>query len=205
MAEAYDHEWRNFFTHDLPIPECFNAVCLKAHAWDAALLWILEEDVLPSRGGFARMFNAIKAGADVAVIDYPMPTLDGTRITWGVVRDGVGRMSWCRTGCILFKRECLDALPRPWFTLRGRLFKDGALQWQAQWQADEASESAYGADVEFTHSLIQLGFKIQEIDISCKHLRVIERGQSGVNSGSHHVEAIPEPEKMGLIPPRRKR
>jgi hypothetical protein len=201
MAEAHDHEWRNFYTHDLPIPECFNVVCEAAFDWGADLLWILEEDVQPIGGGFAGMFNALMSGAGVAVIDYPMPTLDGTRITWGVVRDGAGRMSWCRTGCILFKRECLDALPRPWFTLRGRLFKDGALQWQA----DEASASEYGADVEFTHSLIQLGFQIQEIDIPCKHLRVIERGQSGVNSGSHHVEAIPEPEKMGLFPPRRKR
>jgi hypothetical protein len=174
-------------------------VCQRAYAWGADLIWILEEDVQPRQYGFADMLNPIILGhADVTVIDYPMATLDGTRITWGVVRDGAGNIGWTRTGCILFKRECLDALPKPWFTLRGRLFKDGALQWQA----DAESASAYGVDVEFTHSLIQLGFKICEIDVPCKHLRVIEAGQSGVNSGCHHIEAIPEPDKEPNVPPR---
>lgn len=196
-AEAHGNVWRSFFTHDLPIPDCFNRVCRNAYDWGADLFWILEEDIQLSYA-IADLMGAIADGADVAVMDYPMDVPGEDKITWGVVRDGAGRIAWCRTGCILFRRKCLDAMPEPWFTLRGRIVKPGIVEWQSE------ETSGYGADVGFTSQLIQLGFKIHEVDIPCRHLRVVEMGQSGVNSGCHRIEALPGPERKPHTPPRRK-
>jgi len=198
-AELHGHRWRNFWTHDLPIPACFNNVVMRAYNWGADLVWILEEDVVlksPSIA-FPAMMATLADGADVAVIDYVMDAPSTGALTWGTIRDGAGRISWTRTGCILIKQQCLDRLPRPWFTLHGRLFDSaGALVWQG------GAPSQYGVDVEFTHALIQLGFTFQEVEAQCDHLRVIERGAYGTNDGSHKIEALPVVPKSPNVPPR---
>ena len=48
-AELHGHTWRNFWTHNLPIPNCFNNVVMRAYNWGADLIWILEE-ALGARG-----------------------------------------------------------------------------------------------------------------------------------------------------------
>jgi len=199
-AELHGHRWRNFWTHDLPIPDCFNQVVGQAYAWGADLIWILEEDVVLRSPGvaFPAMVSTIANGADVAVIDYVMPAPGRDDISWGTQRDGTGHIAWARTGCILFKRECLDKLPRPWFTLYGRLLRsDGTLTWQS----DVAS--LYGVDVEFTYCLVQLGLTFHEVEAQCDHLRIIERGQSGTNDGRHRIEPVPTVPKLPNVPPRR--
>lgn len=200
MAVWAGHQWRNLWTHDLPIPNCFNNVVMRAYNWGAGLIWILEEDVVLQSPAiaFGGMLAAIENGADVAVIDYMMDAPGNGRISWGIVRDGAGRIGWTRTGCILLRRACLEALPRPWFTLYGRLLKDGALTWQSD------VPGTYGADVDFTHSLIQLGFKFQEIQAQCDHLRIVEWGQPGTNNGRHRIEALPTVPKLPNVPPRRR-
>jgi len=197
-AQEQGHEWYDFYSHDRPIPDCFNSVCQRAHYWGADLFWILEEDVCPETSAFPDMVGAITLrGADVAVVDYTMDAPGDGAISWGIVRDGAGRIAWARTGCILFKRECLDALLPPCFTLTGRIVGPGSITWQSE------PNSTYGADVGFTHCLVQLGFEFIEIDAKCDHLRVVERGQSGTNEGWHKIEPLPTPPKPPDTPPRR--
>ena len=198
-AEANRYQWRSFWSHNLPIPDCFNDVCTRAYDWGADLIWILEEDVQPEPDAFPAMVEQLTFGADVAVVDYTMETCYSGEVTWGVMRDGAGRIAWVRTGCILLKRECLEALPQPWFTLYGRLFRGGRTVWRGVGPC-----STYGADVLFTHNLVQLGFAIVEVEAQCNHLRVVERGQAGVNEGWHKIEPIPLAPKPPLTPPRRK-
>ncbi|MCK5641559.1 MAG: hypothetical protein KAJ19_12220 [Gammaproteobacteria bacterium] len=197
-AVRQGHHWRSFYSHDLGIPDCFNYVCHDARAWGADLIWMLEEDVCPVPVAFPLMVGAITSrSADVAVVDYVMDAPDDGQISWGITRDGAGRIAWARTGCILFKRECLDALLQPWFTLTGRMVRPGSLTWES------GPNSSYGADVGFTHCLVQLGFEFVEIEAKCDHLRVVERGQSGVNQGWHEIEPLPTPPKPPDTPPRR--
>lgn len=198
-AEHKGHEWANYWTHDLPIPDCFNVITQRAHAWGADLIWILEEDIaleFPTLVLHA-MLSAIENGADVAVVDYVMDAPGDGQISWGITRDGAGRIAWARTGCILFKRECLDALIQPWFTLTGRMVGPGSLTWESE------PNSTYGADVGFTYCLVQLGFEFVEIDAKCDHLRVVQQGQSGTNEGWHKIEPLPTPPKKPDTPPRR--
>ena len=179
--------WRWFLSHDLPIPDCFNDTVGRAYEWGADLIWIVEDDVLPPPGTLAAMLSAIVQGADIAVSDYLMERLgsvDGS-VDYGVCRDGAGHVTWCRTGCILFKRECLDVMPSPWFTLHNRLVKPGVVTW------DEGEERGYGADIPFTLALYQLGFTFAVIDITCDHLRVVEWGNArGSNHGYHRIEPL---------------
>jgi hypothetical protein len=198
-AESHGHTWRNVWTNDLPIPACFNRSVGTAYNLGADLVWILEEDVVPEPGAFGWMVEAIEAGADVSVVDYVMKAPGRTTISWGVQRDGAGAIAWARTGCILFKRECLDRLPYPWFTLYGRILRrDGTIDWQSD------VSSLYGVDVEFTYALVQLGFEFHEVKAHCDHLKIVEWGQSGQNDGRHTIAPVPTVPKLPNRPPRRR-
>lgn len=196
-AEARGHEFRSFFTHDLPIPDCFNDICERAMDAGADLIWILEEDVVPDLGAFDQMLDAIANGADIALIDYTVDAPESCCFERGIARDGTKRISWGPTGCILIKRMCFDRLPRPWFTRRGRVLRPSG---EITWQSD--TPTVYGVDVEFTHALRQMGFNLQEVEAKCDHLRIIERGQSWTNDGRHRIEPLPETQKRSHVPPK---
>jgi hypothetical protein len=194
IARAKVADWQWFISHDKPIPDCFNDTVGRAYAWGAALIWIVEEDIQPPAHTLARMIQAIEiGGADIAAADYlfdnPLMESDNSL---GVCKDGAGRVTWCRTGCYLFKRECLDDLPRPWFTLRNRLIKPGIVTW------DGGTPEMYGCDIPFTMDMFQLGMRTEVIDIMCDHLQVIEMGQKGSNHGYHIIEPIRETRKAQL-------
>jgi len=202
----HPRRWKWFLTHDLPIPDCFEDAVGRAYESAAPYIWIVEEDVQPAPDALLQMLAALGQGADVAVIDYVMdaPSTrsagapgDG-QLSWGVERDGAGRIAWTRTGCILLRRACLDALPRPWFTRFGRLLEPGG---EIAWQS--GTPTGYGVDVEFTHCLIQLGFVFQEVRARCDHLRVVKWGQPGSNDGWHRIEALPGVPRRPNVPPRR--
>ena len=200
-AELHGHTWRNFWTHNLPIPNCFNNVVMRAYNWGADLIWLLEEDVaLQSPGvAFPGMMAAIANGADIALVDYTVGLPGTDRLARGIARDGTGRISWGPTGCILLRRECFDRLPRPWFTTRGRVLRESG---EITWQSD--TPTPYGVDIEFTHALKQLGLTFHEVDAQCDHLKVIERGQSDVNDGRHRIEPLPTMPKRSIVPPTRR-
>ncbi len=193
------YEWVNFWEHDLPIPDCFNTVCGNAYNWGADLIWLLEEDIaLKSPDvAFPAMMAAIEDGADVAIIDYTVGAPVTGKLGRGIARDGVNRISWGPTGCILIKRAVFERLPRPWFTTRGRVLRPSG---EITWQSD--TPMVYGVDVEFTHALRQMGFNIQEVEARCDHLRVIEQGQLGINDGRHRIEPLPATQKRPIVPPR---
>lgn len=182
-----------FISHDKPIPDCFNDVVQRAVEWEADLIWIVEEDVVPPPEALRELVAAIDAGADIATADYLFdnPLMEGDNAL-GVCKDGAGRVTWCRIGCYLFKRECLDDLPRPWFTLKNRLIKPGRVTW------DNATPQPYGCDIPFTLDMFQLGMRTEVIDITCDHLQVIEMGNKGTNHGCHIIEPIRETRRASL-------
>ena len=197
-AELHGHQWRNFWTHDLPIPDCFNEVVGMAYNWGADLVWILEEDVVLRSPGvtFPAMVSTIANGADVAIVDYTVGSL-ANGFSRGIARDGANRIGWAPTGCILIKRVCFDRLPRPWFTTRGRALRESG---EVTWQSD--TPIAYGVDVEFTHALRQMGFNLQEVKARCDHLRVVATGQLETNDGRHRIEPLPVTHERSIVPPR---
>lgn len=193
------YPFERFYTHDLPIPDCFNMVTQKGYDAGADVIWLLEEDVVPWPETFIRMIEAIERGADIAVTDYPMRSKPvDTGYTYpGLVQDGAGRVTWCRTGCIMFKRHCLDAIPRPWFTTEtSRLIRPGEITWSSP------HRTIYGCDIAFTNAFYQLGYKFAVIEPYLVHLEVIERGAQGTNCGAHRIRCIegPNAEYINQVP-----
>jgi len=190
------------FTHDLPIPDCFNELVERALATCASAIWLVEEDMQPGPGTLVKMVDALYTPADIAVVDYPvgLPKNISGKTYPTVTRDGAGRVTWCGTGCILIQRHVFDSVPRPWFTLQNRLVKPGVVTWQG------GEPSKYGSDIAFTFACHQLGFKFAVVDAQVNHLRVVERGQSGKNCGFHIIEPLPPPivEHRERLDPRRK-
>jgi len=182
----YQGDWHDLYTHDLPIPDCFNVVCERAYAWNADLIWILEEDIEPATPvpTFGRMVQAIHDGADYATTTFPIGVLDAPRNASPLNFDGSGRMVWCATGCILLTRRCFELMPRPWFTLRNRLVKPHRVTW------DEGLPSKYGCDIGFTFALYQLGLEGVVIQDEIRHLRVRQAGDREINDGYHVIEPL---------------
>jgi len=185
LAQNDGHAWRTFWSHDLPIPDCFNDVVGRAWDWGADVFWLLEEDVAPASPAstFAAMWAQLETGADYVTTSYPIGTLEGGGAS-PLNYDGAGRMVWCATGCILLRRVCFELMPRPWFTLRNRLVKPRQVTW------DEGSESPYGADIGFTFALYQLGLRAAVVWDEVHHLKVREFGQAQINDGYHIIEPL---------------
>lgn len=195
------HYFDRYFTHNLPIPDCFNEVVAQAYGDGCALIWIVEEDVVPLRGAFIQMLRALEAGADIAVVDYPMRSKGRAecRKTFpGITQDGVGRVTWCRTGCILFERRVFDLLPRPWFSVYSRFVRENEITWQSP------NAAPYGCDTNFTNACFQLGFKFAIIEPDAQHLELIEYGNHRAdNNGCHLIEPLPEPTDLYIYENRR--
>jgi len=186
LAEADGHRWCNFWSHDLPIPDCFNDVCERAWNWGAEMFWLLEEDVAPANPimTFAAMMMHLQDGADYATTTYPIgPSLD-TGGASPLNFDGAGRLIWSATGCILLARRCFELMPRPWFALRNRLVKPGVVTW------DGGEASPYGCDIGFTFALHQLGLKPAVVWDEVHHFRLREPGNHEHNDGYHRIEPL---------------
>lgn len=179
------YEWRSFWSHDLPIPRCFEDVVGRAWDWGADLFWLLEEDVAPAHPAltFAAMMLELECGADYVTTTYPIGTLDGGGAS-PLNFDGAGRMVWCATGCLLLTRRCFELMPRPWFTLRNRLVKPHVVTW------DEGADSPYGADIGFTFALYQLELEAAVVWDDMHHLKIREFGQPQINDGYHIIEPL---------------
>ena len=185
LAERDAHQWRNFWSHDLPIPDCFNDVTQRAWEWGADAVWLLEEDVAPASPAltFAAMMAQLQDGADYVTTSYPIGTLEGGGAS-PLNYDGAARLVWSATGCILLRRRCFELVPRPWFCLRNRLVKPGVVTW------DEGEDSPYGCDIGFTFALYQLGLKAAVVWDEVHHYRVRQSGNHEHNDGYHHIEPV---------------
>lgn len=189
--------WRWFFSHDLPIPDCFEHTMRRAYASGADLIWMVEEDMAPDRWALPKMMDAIASGADLAVVDYPvgMPEDTSGKTYHTVAYDGTGKkVAWCGTGCLLLRASILSRLPVPWFSLHNRLVRSsGEVTWDGAIHGGEPS--GYGCDIAFTLMLYQMGFVFAVVEAECDHLKVLKNGGRGKNQGFHIVRALPAPKE----------
>lgn len=191
-AETLGMEFRRYYTHDRPIPDCFNEVVDQAYRAGCDPIWIVEEDVVPLPGAFTQSFLAVRSGADIAVVDFPMRSKGNAELVEktfpGVMQDGAGRVTWCRTGCILLKRCVFDLLPRPWFSTCSRFVSENEIIWQSP------NPTVYGCDTNFTNGCFQLGFQFAIIKPDAQHLELVEYGNHDLNNkGYHIIEPLPGP------------
>lgn len=172
-----------FFSHGLPIPECFEKPTVEAlKDPDISHLWFVEDDMkLPS--------DTLKTMLDeqlaVVTADYPV-----NRTGRGsVFKDAGGEVLISGTGCLLVKREVLDEMKPPYFRTDIRwsiknVGKSIKITGSKTGQID-----GYGLhDVNFSMNLHRMGIPIHCIKQKLGQRKLIALGKAGTNDGAHDIE-----------------
>ena len=104
--EGYDYEI--FFSHQKPIPDCFNEPLERALKSKATHFWIVEDDMILPKNTLKRL---LEANVPAIACDYPL-TKEGQP---AIFQDPDGNAVYSSTGCILLTRAFLKTYKRPIF------------------------------------------------------------------------------------------
>ena len=176
------YEFEIFFSHDLPIPDCFNVPMSKALKTNATHIFFLEEDMLLPDDTIAKM---VFMDCDVVSVDYA----DRRTGLPFMKKDHLGNVVYTGVGCMLVKREVFENLRPPYF--RESLFEqqnDGTLLERPI----SRPRASYGTqDVYFCNSLTKAGFTIDILEeANIGHLQIEEWGADKTNKGSHKISVV---------------
>ncbi len=168
---------RCYFSHNLPIPDCLNALVEQALADpNVNYLWFIEDDTIPPDRALDALFAL---DAPVAAIDYGFNGGSNT-----VVRsEKTGEILFTGFGCTLVKREVFGKLEKPYFRA-DKAYNISALAWQPV-----DPYKVYGHhDIEFFSKVRHAGFTIKQVDsMECRHLQLLQLGQKEINNGCHTI------------------
>lgn len=175
-VRSLDCEWDIFFSHCVPIPECFNNPTDEALAGQYTHLWFVEEDMILPQGILKEL---LAVGTPVVTADYPVN--GGMCITY----NDKGDVMYAGTGCLLVKREVFDRLERPIWDTTHKYGPDSRL---LGIRAGYELEDIYGQhDIHFYMTIRGLGIPIGVAKSLCGQRRVVEYGQRETNDGFHVI------------------
>lgn len=168
--EHLDAPYRIFFTHDLPIPDCFNKPLKQALDDDKFTHFVIvEEDILVPPDAFTKL---LKSEALIATYDYALDSGTCVQIMDDIVL--------CGTGLISFTREALEQL----YPFR---VDQEYLLYPFRPNLNLTTHEVYGKhDIDFCYRAHQLGIPIDVVG-KTGHYRVIELGRTNKNEGYHRV------------------
>lgn len=168
VIEAVDNQSEmikhRFYSHNDPLPDCFNKLVVKFLETASKYAWFVEEDVVVPKDALQRL---LKASADIVAINYllraaPVPSQCLYQ----------GKLLWVSLGCTLVKRKVFEVLPFPWF--RTDLAVTSTHTGSAgNWCLGLMPvKSQYGGhDAFFCYYAIQAGFRMAVVeDRMCDHL-----------------------------------
>ena len=173
-----------FFTHDLPIPSAQNDLIKRALASECDYLWMVEEDMLIPQTALFAMYSQIAGGEyGVAALDYPLGKDTGES---GILIKN-GEVWWCAFGCMLVADWVFNKLEYPWIRndKTWRIINHQTYELEEQ----DIPNKYGGQDIQFGMTLKKLGIKIGIVpNLTAGHIKIIEKGKTGVNSGCHQVK-----------------
>jgi len=168
--ELMDTDSKVFYTHDKPIPDCFNILSEKFLDSGADFAWFVEEDVVPPEGALKSLLALLESGKSISFINYPLIKFNNA-ICYKFFQDEV---VWTGMGCTLVKREVFEKLERPWFKDKHSLvaIMSGSAQRDYRLELRENKDIIYGGqDVYFCSKAFFKGFRIGIVeDLECEHL-----------------------------------
>lgn len=199
-------------TSDVPLPDSRNLLietALTVPGWSYLLM--LDDDIVIPEGGLKAMLDLLSNGEGnkAAAIDYPHHLNDGSHLGVAVYerwKEGEPvkgkKLAWAGLGCVLIRREALEALRSPYFqnsAYRYARGEDGSLRMDGG--SRNALTASSGEDVYFWFQLRRLGYKVAMVpDMVCGHCRIekfVYRLAGGRYSSTHTVaknDTIDRPE-----------
>jgi hypothetical protein len=168
-----------YFTHDLPIPACFNQPLQRALDDKHEYIAIVEEDMVIPADAIGKLGGAIMAGNDIAYYDY---RLDNGLMASARIAD----VDISGTGAIMFKASALRRL----IPLRSGQEYD-AKTFEPLTKLSEAEGlKRYGQhDIDLFKRAKDLGLKTKCVG-SARHLKVRDYNTEAINDGCHTIEAL---------------
>jgi len=166
-----------FFSHGLPIPECFNRPLEEALEGSYSHYWFVEDDMIIPKNTLKKLL-AEKVPA--VACDYPL-SREGKP---SIYRDPDGNAIYGGTGCLLVTRSFLKGYKPPVF--RTDIAWDVHHGQTLEMTPRRINGNAYGLhDITFS-LLAPKPIKVSKIKCGQRKLRAL--GQPGTNLGMHDIE-----------------
>lgn len=184
LRELEPFDYKIYFAHGLPIPDCFN-VPLERALKDKTNTHILfcEDDMMLPKGILKRM---VDANFPAMALDYPFKE-DGEAT---ILHDPEGFAIYSGTGFLLLWRELLDKMPKP--ILRTDLAWDLRIQKHVlyMWPRDVSSVKTYGLhDINLGLTLYTNGFPIVPAAPAGQR-KLLALGVPNSNEGAHLIKEL---------------
>lgn len=189
--EGYDYDI--FFSHGLPIPDCFNKPLERALKGSYTHFWFVEDDMILPKNTLKRLL-AKKTPA--IMCDYPM-NKEGSP---AIFRDPEGNVIYGGTGCLLVTREFIESYSKPVFhSDQAWDIKIGEV---VNVKPHPVKGNLYGLhDVNFSLEAYKRGTPIKVSPVVCGHRKLRQLGAQATNIGMHDIESWTElkPNKMSKM------
>lgn len=178
---------RVYMSHNRPIPCGINELVDEAlQDPNTSHLLFIEEDTVPPAHALNKLIQTI---ADISFIDYGV-----NGWSCSARHHDTGNILWCGLGCTLVKRHVFKELDKPYFRT-DKKFRLNTCEW-----VDAVGTNIYGGqDIWFFLHAREKGFKIEQIEGECKHLKLDSLGQVEINKGIHTISQKPPIEKLQII------
>ncbi len=176
-----DYDWKIYWSHSRKVPDCLNvptneALRLKKNMF----FWFVDDDMIITKGTLKHL---LQQDRHAIMCDYP------ASITMGaILYDPDGRAFFGGNGCLLVKREVLEAIKHPvWRSDVG---------WRIQLLNDHVSfeansqnpDKVYGQhDVHFGLRLYSQGKAIYVSKMTCGQRKLKVAGDYSSNKGAHEI------------------
>lgn len=184
LNELKPFNYKIFFSHNRPIPDCFN-IPLEQALDDPSFTHVLfaEDDMMLPKGVLKKM---VELNTPATALDYPFKN-DGEAT---ILHDPKGYALYSGTGFLLVWRELLDKMPKPIF--RTDLAWDVRIEKGTlyMWPRDVSNIKTYGLhDINFGLTLWTNGYPIVPAAPAGQR-KLVALGQKGTNHGAHYIKEL---------------
>lgn len=198
MCELEGYNYEIFWSHENPLPKCFNDPTERALAdSDVFAVLFVEDDMIIPKGILKKMF-AVKY--PVVALDYPFQQQGDSTC----LHDPKGMAFWTGTGFLLVAKSVLKQMEKPIWrtdtTFDPFIDKDTIHFWPRK-----LDKVYYGLhDLRFGLLLYSAEMPIYPMTQTAGQRKLVNLGKSGVNNGAHEIMQLTEVGKdlvSGLITP----
>lgn len=184
LRELKPFDYKIYFAHGKPIPDCFNHPLERALADKKNTNFLFCEDDMMLPKGILKKMLALNVPA--TALDYPFKN-DGEAT---VLHDPAGYALYSGTGFLLVWREVLDKMPKPVF--RTDLAWDVRIQNHTlyMWPRDVSKIKTYGLhDINFGLTLWTNGMPIVPAAPGGQR-KLLALGPTNTNNGAHIIKEL---------------